>query len=241
MLEQSKSTINFDDILNSGKILICNFSKGRLGEDTSQLFGTTILAMLQLAAWRRDELPEEERKPFYLYVDEFQLFATESFMGLFSEARKYKLFVTMAMQTVAQLKEQAMLNTILDNVGTLVAFRAKTPETERLLLHQFSPPIDKGEILNLPAFTFYMKVAALQPMEPVSGETVVLPKAADDALAAKVIVSSRERWAIEYDKPDIGKPEHVYNSSAIASGVDRLETESKIDGMGLLGADTPEI
>lgn len=96
MLEQPKSTIDFDDILNSNKILICNFSKGRLGEDTSTLFGVTTLAKLQLAAWHRDEIEEDERTPFYLYVDEFQLFATKSFMGLFSEARKYKLFVTIA-------------------------------------------------------------------------------------------------------------------------------------------------
>ncbi|OYW85581.1 hypothetical protein B7Z17_02060, partial [Candidatus Saccharibacteria bacterium 32-49-10] len=93
MLEQEKSTINFDEILD-GKILICNFSKGRLGEDTSMLFGVTVLAKLQLAALKRSEKKQADRKSFYLYVDEFQNFATLSFTQMLSEARKYKVFLT---------------------------------------------------------------------------------------------------------------------------------------------------
>jgi hypothetical protein len=87
----------------------------------------------------------------------------------------------------------------LDNVGTMVAFRSKSKDTEQLLLHQFSPYIDEGEILNLPAYNFYMKIAAVEPQEPLSGETVVLAKdEASEAMAEKVIDGSRERWAIEY-------------------------------------------
>ncbi|QQS19839.1 hypothetical protein IPL85_06310 [Candidatus Saccharibacteria bacterium] len=85
--------INFDEILD-GKILICSFSKGRLGEDTSMLFGVTILAKLQLAALKRAEKKQADRKAFYLYVDEFQNFATLSFTQMLSEARKYKVFLT---------------------------------------------------------------------------------------------------------------------------------------------------
>lgn len=97
MLEQEKSTINFDEILD-GKILICNFSKGRLGEDTSMLFGVTILA--KLPACGTEACGEKaDRKAFYLYVDEFQNFATLSFTQMLSEARKYKVFLTMAEQT----------------------------------------------------------------------------------------------------------------------------------------------
>lgn len=248
MLEQPKSTINFDDILNSGKILICNFSKGALGEDTSTLFGVTTLAKLQLAAWRREEMSEEERTPFYLYVDEFQLFATESFMGLFSEARKYKLLVTIAQQSVAQLSEQSMLNTILDNVGTMVAFRSKSPETEKLLLHQFSPYVEKGEILNLPAYNFYMKIAAIEPQEPLSGETVVLAKnEADDERAKMAIQESRERWAIEYKDESIVEETNKNKRAKTEENKETItEDDSENDdgeqdgeGGGLLGADTP--
>ena len=198
MIEQPKSTIDFDDILNSSKILICNFPKGRLGEDTSTLMGTTVLAMLQLAAWRRDELETTDRVPFYLYVDEFQNFASQSFLALFSEARKYKLYLTMAQQSVAQLQDSSMINTILDNVGTIVGFRSKSPATEQLLLHQFSPQVEQGEILNIPSYNFYIKIAALQSHEPMSGETLLLDNEPSPEIAETVIAISREKYAIKY-------------------------------------------
>lgn len=242
MLEQPKSTVDFDDILNNSKILICNFSKGRLGEDTSALFGVTTLAKLQLAAWRRDEIVEDERTPFYLYVDEFQLFATEAFMGLFSEARKYGLFVTIAQQSVAQLKEKEMLNTILDNVGTMVAFRSKSPDTEKLLLHQFSPYVEQGEILNLPAYHFYMKIAALEPQEPLSGETVVLPKdEADEKRAEAVIQESRKRWAIVYKETSGVTKQKKTRKTTVKPKKDEMQPPEETDSgeVGLLGADAP--
>ena len=108
ILEQPKSTIDFDEIINDGKILICNFSKGLLGEDTSELFGITVLAKLQLASLRRARLEQSKRRPFYLYVDEFQNFATTSFVQMLSEARKYKLFLTMAEQSTSQQSDQQM-------------------------------------------------------------------------------------------------------------------------------------
>ena len=106
MIEQPKSTINFEDILAGRKILVCNFSKGLLGEDTSALFGTTVLAKLQTASLRRARIGQGERTPYYLYVDEFQNFATTSFVQMLSEARKYKLFLTMAEQSTSQQDEQ---------------------------------------------------------------------------------------------------------------------------------------
>lgn len=206
VLGQTKSTINFEDIMNTGKILICNFSKGSIGEDTSTLFGTTVLAKLQLAAWRREELPQSERRPFYLYVDEFQNFATTSFMDLFSEARKYKLFVTIAHQSVSQLKDSSALNTILDNVGTVVAFRSKSKPTEDLLLHQFSPRIVQGDIPNLPRYHFYIKITANEPQEATSGETLLLGDSGSGTAAEHAIAVSRERYTTPYE--DEGPEEH---------------------------------
>ena len=92
ILEQPKSTINFDDIIQNKKILICNFSKGQIGEDTSSLLGISVLTKLQLAALRRSRIASADRSPFYLYVDEFQNFATSSFSQVLSEARKYTEF-----------------------------------------------------------------------------------------------------------------------------------------------------
>src|SRR5690606_15847153 len=109
VLEQPKSTINFEEILD-GKILICNLSKGMIGEDTSELFGISILAKLQLASLRRARVNQGKRKPFYLYVDEFQNFATVSFIEMLSEARKYKLFLTMAEQSTAQQDKQRLVD-----------------------------------------------------------------------------------------------------------------------------------
>lgn len=171
MLEQEKSTINFDEILD-GKILICNFSKGRLGEDTSMLFGVTILAKLQLAALKRAERKQADRKPFYLYVDEFQNFATLSFTQMLSEARKYKVFLAMAEQSTQQQDDQKMVNIILANVGTVIVFRTGSPKDEELLLPLFEPYIEKGEISNLSAYNFYCRITGVNTQEPMSGETI---------------------------------------------------------------------
>jgi hypothetical protein len=173
MLEQEKSSIDFNEILD-GKILICNFSKGRLGEDTSTLFGVTILAKLQLAALKRSEQKQSDRKPFYLYVDEFQNFATISFTQLLSEARKYKVYLTMAEQSTQQQDDQKLVNIILANVGTVVTFRTGSPKDEELLLPLFEPYIEKGEISNLSAYNFYCRITSIDAQEPMSGETIVL-------------------------------------------------------------------
>jgi len=174
ILEQPKSTIDFDDIINSGKILICNFSKGLLGEDTSELFGITVLAKLQLASLRRARIQRADRQPFYLYVDEFQNFATPSFVQMLSESRKYKLFMTMAEQSTQQQDDQKLVNIILANVGTIVVFRTGSPKDEELLLPLFEPYIEKGEISNLSAYNFYCRITSVEAQEPMSGETIVL-------------------------------------------------------------------
>ena len=188
ILEQPKSTINFDEILD-GKILICNLSKGLLGEDTSELFGIAILAKLQLVSLRRARIKQSERKPFYLYVDEFQNFATPSFVQMLSESRKYKLYLTMAEQSTSQQNEQQMVNVILANVGTVICFRSGNPADEKLLLPLFEPYIEKGEIANLSSYNFYMRIAAQRSQEPLSGETIVLEGGEQDI--QKVIKASR--------------------------------------------------
>lgn len=195
ILEQPKSTIDFDDIINSGKILICNFSKGMLGEDTSELFGITVLAKLQLASLRRARITQSERRPFYLYVDEFQNFATQSFVQMLSESRKYKLFMTMAEQSTSQQKDQQMVSIILANVGTVICFRTGNPQDERLLLPLFSPYIEQGEISNLPAFNFYAKLSAVHPQEPLSGQTILLQDAGSEEIASRVIGLSQAGFA----------------------------------------------
>ena len=205
VMEHPKSSIDFDSILDDGKILICNFSKGSIGEDTSELFGITILAKLQLAAYRREQQEQEDRRPFFIYVDEFQNFATMSFVQLLSEARKYKVFLTMAEQSTSQQDDQRLVQIILANVGTVISFRTSNPADEQLLLPLFRPYIDTGEIMNLPSFNFYMRISTITPQEPFSGETLLLPTKGDPEVAEAVIAASRANYATVH-KPKATKP-----------------------------------
>lgn len=191
ILEQPRSTINFDEILD-GKILICNFSKGLIGEDTSELFGIAVLAKLQLASLRRARVKQADRKPFYLYVDEFQNFATPSFVQMLSEARKYKVYLTMAEQTTSQQDEQQMVNVILANVGAVICFRSGNPSDEKLVLPLFEPYVEKGEIANLPSYNFYMRVSAQKSQEPLSGETIILSEAGKNKSEVVIRTSQRQ-------------------------------------------------
>lgn len=195
ILEQPTSTIDFDDIINSSKILICNFSKGLIGEDTSELFGITVLAKLQLASLRRARIPQATRRHFYLYVDEFQNFATASFVQMLSESRKYKLFMVMAEQSTSQQKDQQMVSIILANVGTVICFRTGNPQDERLLLPLFSPYVAPGEMSNLPAFNYYAKLSAIRPQEPLSGQTQLLNDEGSDEVARGAIAHSQAVFA----------------------------------------------
>ena len=203
MLGQVQSTIDFEDIINSGKILICNFSKGLLGEDVSELFGITVLAKLQLAALRRARMPSDQRQTFYLYVDEFQNFATSSFVQMLSEARKYKLFLTMAEQSTSQQKDQQMVQVILANVGTVVCFRTGNPVDEQLFLPLFSPYLEKGEIAHLPAFSFYAKLSAVLAQEPVSGKTLLLEERGNHSVAQAAIRHSRAQYTASSSTPSL--------------------------------------
>ncbi len=195
VMDNPKSSIDFDDILNSNKILVCNFSKGRLGEDTSALFGTTILAKLQIAVNRRDKIDENKRIPFYLYVDEFQNFATTSFVQMLSEARKYKLYLTMAEQSTAQQEEKRLVDIMLANVGTVVVFRTGSPLDEQLILPLFKPFLEEGEITNLPSYNFYIRITAIEPQEPMSGRTLLLENDGNKETADRVKESSREKYS----------------------------------------------
>ena len=205
MLSQAKSTISFEDIIDTGKILICNFTTD-MGEDTSTLFGTTILAKLKIAAERRSKQPEDLRLPFYVYVDEFQNFATTPFVKMLSASRKYKLFLTIAEQSTAQQEEQRLTEAILANISTLVCFGLGSPADERLLLGRFKPWLETGNLTNLPAYNFYMRVKAVEPMAAVSGETIVLSREQSSTeRSIEVVTASRKNYATVYVKPKAKK------------------------------------
>ncbi len=201
ILGQEKSTINFSEIIDDGKILLCNLSKGRIGEDNSEVLGVVIMAKLQLAALKRARVKMKDRKDYYLYVDEFQNFATSAFAQILSEARKYRLNAILAHQTTSQIKDKSLVNVTLANTGTVICFRTANPEDEKLISPQFRPFIGQGEIASLPSYHFYMRLGALNPEEPFSGETVLTKIRSNKQAVFEIIQSSRKQFAIRHVEP----------------------------------------
>ncbi|MBI5023335.1 MAG: type IV secretion system DNA-binding domain-containing protein, partial [Candidatus Magasanikbacteria bacterium] len=146
IVAQVKSTINIRDIMDNKKILIMNLSKGRLGEDSSRLLGGMLITKIQLAAMERVDIPEDERNDFYMFVDEFQNFATESFANILSEARKYHLDLILAHQYIEQLDEK-VAPAVFGNVGTIVCFRVGAEDAE-FLAKEFAPDFTEEDLVN---------------------------------------------------------------------------------------------
>ena len=156
IIGQQETKINFREIMDEGKIFIANLSKGLIGEDNSALLGALLITQLQEAAMSRVDTPEEERRDFFLYVDEFQNFSTESFVNILSEARKYRLSLILAHQYISQLLE-SVRDAIFGNVGTLIAFRVG-PDDAEFLENQFAPTFNTEDLVNLPNYNFCIKM-----------------------------------------------------------------------------------
>lgn len=160
ILGQSHSSIDSRKIMDESKILIVNLSKGRIGEDNSRLLGAMIITKLQLAAMSRVDIPEKDRKDFYLYVDEFQNFATDSFANILSEARKYHLCLIVAHQYIGQLVHESstkVRDAIFGNVGTMIVFRVGAEDAE-FLEKEFQPDFMAADFVGLPKYNFYTKL-----------------------------------------------------------------------------------
>src|ERR1700690_1266689 len=157
---QPKSTLDLREIMDQNKILIMDLSKGKVGEDNSALLGAMLVTKMQLAAMSRTDVPEPERKDFYLYVDEFQNFATESFATILSEARKYRLNLIVGHQYIGQLVQERntkVRDAIFGNVGTLVVFRIGAEDAE-FLVKEFEPIFTEVDIVNLPKYQILLKL-----------------------------------------------------------------------------------
>jgi len=191
---QVKSTIDIREVMDQGKILIMNLSKGRIGEDNSALLGAMMITRLQLAAMSRIEIPEEKRRDFYLYVDEFQNFATESFANILSEARKYRLNLILAHQYIAQL-EESVRDAVFGNVGTLVSFRIGAEDAE-MLEREFMPEFSANDLVNLSKFDIYLKLMIDgMASRPFSSTTLPPYPKPDKVYRDKIIKLTRERYA----------------------------------------------
>jgi hypothetical protein len=203
IIGQVTSKLDVRHAMDSGKIILMNLSKGKLGEDNSAFLGSMFVTKFQLDAMSRADIPEAERRDFYLYVDEFQNFATQSFATILSEARKYRLNLTMAHQYVGQLvlkgeNTEALKDAVFGNVGSIVSFQVGADDAEPMS-EQFEEFVLTKDILSLPKYHAYMRLMIKGiPSKPFSVSTLAPPKFEQDENRIETIKRlSRERYAEE--------------------------------------------
>lgn len=197
---QSKSTLDLPEIMNTGKILLINVAKGLVGEDNSMLLGAMFITKLQLATMERVRIPEEERRDFYLYVDEFQNFVTDSFASILSEARKYRLNLIVAHQYIAQLvtnDSTKVRDAVFGNVGTIVCFRCGAGDAE-FLEKEFTPEFTIRDLVNTPNYNICLRLMIDGVMrEPFSAQVLPPMKLpGTDKNKDKAIALSRQRYGV---------------------------------------------
>ena len=156
IMGQSHSAFDLRDIMDNEKVLLVNLSKGKTGEVNSELLGLIIVSKIQMAAMGRADMPEEERKDFYLYVDEFQNFATDSFASILAEARKYRLNLIVAHQYISQLEEK-IRDAVFGNVGTFITFRIGVEDAE-IVAKELDPVFSETDVINIEKFHAYLRL-----------------------------------------------------------------------------------
>lgn len=196
---QAKSTLDIFKLMNEQKIFLVNVSKGRIGEDNSALLGAMLITKIQLSAMERVRIAEEDRRDFYLYVDEFQNFATDSFASVLSEARKYRLNLIIAHQYVGQLVTDVstkVRDAVFGNTGTMIVFRVGAADAE-WLENEFSPEFTIEDVVNLPNYHIYIKLMVNGvTVRPFSAATLAPFKSQEDAAGVEAIIKmSRDKYA----------------------------------------------
>ncbi|MDP3697588.1 MAG: type IV secretion system DNA-binding domain-containing protein [Candidatus Taylorbacteria bacterium] len=235
IIGQTHSTVDVRKIMDEGKIFIVNISRGKIGEDASRLLGALLVTKIQLAAMSRVDIPEKDRLDFYLYVDEFQHFATESFANILSEARKYHLSLIMAHQYIKQMEEPVM-DAVFGNVGTIISFRVGAEDGE-YLEKWFQPDFLMNDIVNLGKYNIYLKlmidgvsskgfsaqtIPPLPSLEKSSREAILEYSRKTYATSREVVEKSIAEWAgtsFAPEKPPArpyaqASPDRFYESSA---------------------------
>ena len=200
IIGQSKSAFDFRHVMDEGKILLINLSKGKLGEENSSFLGLVLIPKILMSAMSRQEIPEDDRRDFYLYVDEFQNFATPDFAIILSEARKYHLALTVANQFIGQMEEEVK-NAVFGNVGTLISFRLGVTDAS-YIQREFQPIFTESDLINIERFHAYMKtIVRNEPVAPFSvdmtKDMTKLKKDANDKIAQAINQLSR----LKYGRP----------------------------------------
>jgi hypothetical protein len=181
IIGQSQSSFDFRKVMDEGKILLVNLAKGKIGEENSNFLGLILVPRILIAAMSRQEIPESQRRDFYLYVDEFQNFATPDFAQILSEARKYRLNLIVANQFIGQMEEEVK-NAVFGNVGTVVSFRVGVTDAN-YLQHEFQPTFNEADLINIDKFNAYVKTSVRN--EPVKPFSMDLTKDMNAVLSSK--------------------------------------------------------
>ncbi len=205
IIGRSTSTINLEDIMDNKKILLLNLSQGKLGEDNAALLGAMIITQIQLTAMSRAYKKEEDRTPFYMYVDEFQNFATSSFLKILSEARKYRLALTLANQYIDQL-DLEIQRAIFGNVGTLMTFVTGARDAQALS-KEFAGLYTDMDLVSLGKFEIIVKLSIdMMTSFPFPAKTLPLPSL-KNANREKILRLSKEKYGRKINAPTVAKPE----------------------------------
>jgi uncharacterized protein DUF87 len=194
ILLQSMSTLSVQRVMDEGKILLVNLSKGELGEDQSTFFGTLLTSLIWTCAYQRTKLPEAARRDFFVYVDEFQTFATPAFGQIISEGRKFRVSLIASHQNVAQIEDLRLLKTLVANSSSLICFKA-APDDEAIIAPFMAPEVTSGDITNLAPHQFLMKTTGPVSEDAFSGRTVPLDVVPDLTTSDAVVAASRQRYA----------------------------------------------
>ena len=194
ILLQPTSSIRIADIMNEGKILLVNLSKGDIGEDQSRFFGTILTSFVWMAAYQRTKIPEKKRRDFFLYVDEFQNFASPDFSDIVSEGRKYHVSLVVSHQSIAQIEDKNLVKLITGNASTLICLKV-SPEDETFILPYMKPEVERGDIVNLAPYHFYIKTTSDVSEDAFSGLTIPLDTEDIEDTKQEVVRQSRKQYA----------------------------------------------
>jgi hypothetical protein len=202
ILMQEKSTVRIGDVMNEGKILLVNLSKGDIGEDQSFFFGTILTSFIWMAAYQRTKIPEDKRRDFFVYVDEFQNFATPRFSEITSEGRKFHVSLIVSHQNIAQIEDKSVVKIVAGNAATMICLKA-SPDDEDFILPYMKPEVKMGDIVNLEPYHFYMKTSGDVSEEAFSGQTIQLDVTGSDETMKTVVSYSRAKYSTP--KADVEK------------------------------------
>jgi hypothetical protein len=196
---QEKNKIDLEEIMNTGKILLISLSKGKLGEENSSFFGSMFITKIYQAGMARASIPEDQRREFYLYVDEFQNLMTTTFENLFAESRKYGFCLTVAHQYIGQLLPEVFA-TVLGNVGSIIIFRIGGNDAKQLT-SEMTPIFKTEDMINLGTREFFIKlIIDGESFDPFSAETLTVLPPVHSSFRKEILEYSRETYTMPLEE-----------------------------------------